>query len=431
MTAKAMTAAKFDASHTAWLAVLAATPIPPLAAFLAGNAPLPILIVSAVLGFVTVMSRGLDHSARSVLVAIAVIGQCIAFTAALAGHPWQIDTHMAFFAALAIISTTGSIAALAVGVVLTAVHHLSFGLLMPYLVFPSTEVLDILGRVALHAFIVLFEAAVLLLSMMSSRRATKEIHAARDEMSRSAAEATEARARAEKAGERAMAVARRTREQGRQAAVAVEQISVAARAAATNASDSQKMVVQAKEDAMQSAAVVDRTKGAMTAIRESSDQIGQIVEMIDEIARRTDLLALNAAVESARAGDAGRGFAVVANEVRKLAQQSADATTRIRALVTTSTGRVREGADLVMQTGLALDRIAGAVAGLDTMMSDIAAGAAEQSTGLEQVTLAIRRIDELSIEDADSDAEADTVFDLDDADAPHAAYDQDDEAIAA
>lgn len=394
---------RFDTIYTARLAILAASPIPPIAAFFAGNSVLPILVASGIFAGMTVVSRGLDHTARAVLMSIAVIGLCILFTASLTGHPWQIDTHMAFFAALAIISTTGSITALLVGVALTAVHHLSFGLLLPYLVYPSTELIEILGRTALHAFIVVFEAAILALSMMRSQKANQEIQAAQAEMARSADEATQARARAEKAGERAIAVAQRTREHGRQAAVAVEQISVAAKAAATYASESQKVVAQAKEDASKSAEIVGRTKGAMSSIRESSDQIGQIVEMIDEIARRTDLLALNAAVESARAGDAGRGFAVVANEVRKLAQQSADATTRIRSLVATSTGRVREGADLVVQAELALHRISDAVAGLDSTIRDISAGAAEQSSGLEQVNQAIRRIDEISVEDSQND----------------------------
>lgn len=390
---------RLDQNFTARLATLAAAPIPPIAAFLAGNAVLPILVTSVVLSVLLFAARGLDHRTQALLVAVSVIGQCIAFTAALSGHPWQIDTHMAFFAALAIISTTGSIPALVLGVLLTAGHHVTFGLLLPALVYPSSGLVEVLGRTALHAFIVVFEAMTLGLSMHQSAKTAAEVHRARGELAESAAEATAAQAGAEAARERALAAAERIREQGRQAAVAVEEISVAARAAASNANESKKVVAQAQEDAGKSADIVGKTRGAMAAIKDSSDEISQIVAMIDEIARRTDLLALNAAVESARAGDAGRGFAVVANEVRKLAQQSADATTRIRALVSTSSHRVKEGADLVQQTGQALDRIAHAISDLDSMIGDIAAGAGEQSTGLEQVSLAINRIDEISIGD--------------------------------
>jgi methyl-accepting chemotaxis protein len=123
------------------------------------------------------------------------------------------------------------------------------------------------------------------------------------------------------------------------------------------------------------------------------------VELIDEIARRTDLLALNAAVESARAGEAGRGFAVVANEVRKLAQQSADAALQIRSLVGASSGRVKDGAALVEEAGVALDRITDTIAMLEQRMREISSTASEQFAGLQDVKRAIGRIDTIADED--------------------------------
>ena len=89
--------------------------------------------------------------------------------------------------------------------------------------------------------------------------------------------------------------------------------------------------------------VVNQAMGAMSRIEESSREISDIINLIDEIARQTNLLALNAAVEAARAGEAGRGFAVVASEVRNLAQRSSEAAKGIRDLITSSSGRVQEG----------------------------------------------------------------------------------------
>lgn len=388
-----------DATRIARLAALLTTPLAPLATLMTGVTLIPVLVASLVFSGIAFASAKAKPGLRPVLLAVALIGQCLVFTAAFAGHAWQIDTHMMFFAALAIIATTGSVTALAVGVVLTAVHHLTLGFLVPALVYPTSDALVNFGRSLMHATIVLFEAAFLFLSIRYTAAATAQIETAGSLLAESASEATKARKVAERAQERAVQAADLTRNEGRQAAAAVEQISAVARTAAENSSTSQKLVAKATEDAVASAQVITRAKEAMESIKDSSDQISRIVELIDEIARRTDLLALNAAVESARAGDAGRGFAVVANEVRKLAQQSADATLQIRALVKTSTLRVHEGAELVDETGQALERITGIVGNLNHSIADIAIGAREQFAGLQQVNIAIKRIDEITIED--------------------------------
>lgn len=385
-----------DDLRLARLAALVAMPVAPVAAFLAGNGGLALPVGAVAVSGVAWFAPRASEGSRASLIALALVGQCILFTAALAGHAWQIDTHMAYFAALAIVATMGSVPALLVAVAVTAVHHLLMGLLLPALVFPSSDMLGNLLRTLLHAGIVLAEAGVLLLAMMARAKAQMEVEEGRMRLSETLAEAQAARDAAEAARVRAERVSEQIREQGVRAASAVERVASAAREAAENAGDSQKLVSRMRSEAEASQATVQRTVEAMGAIRESSQGISAIVELIDEIARRTDLLALNAAVESARAGEAGRGFAVVANEVRKLAQQSADATTRIRELVSSSGRRAEEGVDLVAQAGEALLQIAGAISDLDDRMREIAEGAADQSSGLEQVTVAIGQLDAFS-----------------------------------
>ncbi len=138
----------------------------------------------------------------------------------------------------------------------------------------------------------------------------------------------------------------------------------------------------------------------MGGIEKSSQQIGQIIGVIDEIAFQTNLLALNAGVEAARAGDAGRGFAVVASEVRALAQRSAEAAKEIKSLISASTAQVGQGVDLVGETGKALGRIVAEVAEINGLVAGIAASAQEQASALHQVNTAVNQMDQVTQQNA-------------------------------
>lgn len=399
MTPIAKTQAEHDGTGVARLVALAMVPIAPLTTLVTGAPLLPALLASVLFGAVALLSRRFETRLQPILLALALIGQCGAFTAAFAGHPWQIDSHMTYFAMLAIVATLGSIPALVFAVALVSVHHLVLGTLVTALVFPAADVGELMLRAVFHAAIVVFESAVLVWYMIRSARAAADITAARALLEQSAGLAATAQVNAEAARERAVAVAGLTRSEGQRAAAAVEQIAATAKSATASAAHAQTVATRAKADAELSSEIVHKAMAAMNGIEESSSQIGSIVKVIDEIARQTDLLALNAAIESARAGDAGRGFAVVATEVRALAMRSADATQQIRDLVSTSSGQVIEGVALVSESGRALARIVTAVSDLNDLVSGIAQGASEQAAGLAQVNVAIARIDSIADED--------------------------------
>ncbi|MGA0601866.1 methyl-accepting chemotaxis protein [Caulobacter sp. KR2-114] len=193
-------------------------------------------------------------------------------------------------------------------------------------------------------------------------------------------------------------LSRRTEQQAaslEETAAALDEITATVAKSAAGARQANSLVTAARADAERSSAVVSRAVAAMGEIESSSQQITQIIGVIDEIAFQTNLLALNAGVEAARAGDSGRGFAVVAQEVRALAQRSAEAAKEIKGLINASTGQVEQGVSLVGETGKALQSIVARVAEIDGLVAEIAASAQEQSTGLQQVNGAVNQMDQV------------------------------------
>ena len=183
-------------------------------------------------------------------------------------------------------------------------------------------------------------------------------------------------------------------------AAALDEITATVRRTAEGASSARRTVDNARQDAETGGRVVDRAVAAMGQIEASSREIGAIIGVIDEIAFQTNLLALNAGVEAARAGEAGRGFAVVAQEVRALAQRSAEAAKEIKTLINASTAQVDEGVGLVGETGEALRRIIAGVQDINRIVAEIAASATEQSTGLQQVNTAVNQMDQATQQNA-------------------------------
>jgi methyl-accepting chemotaxis protein len=428
-------------------------------------------------------TAGRGSAGRS-LTGVALMAQVSMLVAAMGGHAWQIDMHMAYFAALALLVIYCDWLVIAAGAATVAVHHLGLSFLLPMAVFPGAANL---GRVIVHAIILIVEAATLIGVTMSVNAMFEVADSARrkaeDAVSsaQAANEATEAARRSEELGraqfseaearierQRADAVSILARELSRlaggdltarieaniesdyaqikidfnsaveslqaamiaisaattgirngtdeiagasndlsrrtetqaasleQTAAALDEITATVKQGADGAKQAASVVSAARTDAERAGSVVRDAVLAMSEIEQSSGQITQIIGVIDEIAFQTNLLALNAGVEAARAGDSGRGFAVVAQEVRALAQRSADAAKQIKALIATSTAQVQRGVNLVGDTGAALDGIVVKVAEIDKIISAIASSSQEQASGINQVNIAVNQMDQVT-----------------------------------
>ncbi|MCW8307889.1 methyl-accepting chemotaxis protein [Acidiphilium sp. PA] len=423
-----------------------------------------------------------DAKSTRLTIAVAYIAMVSLIVASARGSYLQIDAHMYFFAALAILAIycDRDVVLAAAGAI--AIQHLVMNFLVPALVFPGGGNMT---RVLLHAAVVVLETIALVwiigqinaalgqaaARLAESAAAAKAVAAAEAEAStqrsrietdRIAAEAlrstgaeqqslvvshiaaglsrlaggdlhqslavpfsaayetlrvdfnqavTELRAAVTEIGLASRAIdagngqiaaasddlARRTEQQAatlEQTAAALDEIVGVVRNAADSAQNARQLVAGTRADAERSGAVVSNAVTAMDGIATSSQQISQIIGVIDEIAFQTNLLALNAGIEAARAGDAGRGFAVVASEVRTLALRSTDAAREIKLLIGNAETQVKNGVALVNDAGQALSHIFEQVAKIDQVVATIAGTAQDQAGRLGQVNAAINQMDQ-------------------------------------
>lgn len=223
-------------------------------------------------------------------------------------------------------------------------------------------------------------------AVLTIREATDSIHTAAKEISAGNAD-----------------LSHRTEQQAaslEETASSMEELASTVKQNAENAKQANHMALSAADVAVKGGNVVQQVVDTMHAINESSRKIVDIISVIDGIALQTNILALNAAVEAARAGEQGRGFAVVASEVRNLAQRSAAAAKEIKGLISDSVEKVEDGSQQVLEAGKTMDEIVSSVKRVTDIMSQIAAASVEQSSGIEQVNIAVAQMDEATQQNA-------------------------------
>ena len=179
-------------------------------------------------------------------------------------------------------------------------------------------------------------------------------------------------------------------------AASMEQLTVTVRQNAERAHSASSLAVAASATAGRGGEVVDQVVHTMDAISGSSRKIVDIIQVIEGIAFQTNILALNAAVEAARAGEQGRGFAVVASEVRTLAQRSAEAAKEIRQLIGETVQQVTQSTQQLRSAGEEIQGVTRAIHDVVAHMGTLADTASSQSSGLQEISNAVRQIDEIT-----------------------------------
>jgi hypothetical protein len=176
----------------------------------------------------------------------------------------------------------------------------------------------------------------------------------------------------------------------------LEEMSSMTQRNAANANSAKDLSQQTRTAADTGVAEMQEMSSAMGAIKAASDNIARIIKTIDEIAFQTNILALNAAVEAARAGEAGMGFAVVAEEVRNLAQRSAQAAKETTTLIEDSIQKNERGVQVTARVGQSLQDIAAKARQVDVLVAEIASASHEQSQGINQINLAVTQVDKVT-----------------------------------
>ncbi len=385
---------------------------------------MPTLLTAAFALAATLSWRAAGNGlSTSLVVAVALMGGVSVFTWELAGHPWQIDMHMYFFAALACLVAYCDIRPILAGTVAVALHHLALNFIIPAAIFPGGA--DF-GRVVLHAGILILEAGVLVLVayqlerlFMTTAQKTAEAETANAAEARATAERGQAEQQARlerdaamqrlatefesKVGHIVEAVAVAAREmQGMSSSMsnssgAAARQTAAAAAASTQASLNVGTVASAAEQltasiseiaqqATRSATVTGkaadearRTNAVVEGLAAGTQKIGEVVTLIQSIASQTNLLALNATIEAARAGEHGRGFAVVASEVKALANQTAQATEEISSQIQSIQAATGEAVS-------AIQAIGGTIAEINEISNAIASAVEQQGSATREIS---------------------------------------------
>ena len=193
---------------------------------------------------------------------------------------------------------------------------------------------------------------------------------------------------------------RQTVENVQQTVTTMNQMAASVQSNSETAAAADKLSIVASDAAAEGGHAMQTVVKTMDDIADSTQRIGSITKLINDIAFQTNILALNAAVEAARAGEQGRGFAVVAGEVRNLASRSAEAAKEIKGLIEDSVARVQQGSALVDTAAQTMTDIVRSVTQVNDIMGEIASASDEQRRGIEQVALAVSQMDQVTQQNA-------------------------------
>ena len=169
----------------------------------------------------------------------------------------------------------------------------------------------------------------------------------------------------------------------------LEELAAMTKQNAENSKQANIMATEAKDSSIKGTEIMKRMMEAINEIKDSSDETAKIIKTIDEIAFQTNLLALNAAVEAARAGEAGKGFAVVAEEVRNLAQRSAEAAKNTANLIETAKENSENGVKVAKEVAEALEGINTASVKVGQLIDEVTSASEEQTRGIDQINVAV------------------------------------------
>jgi methyl-accepting chemotaxis protein len=385
---------------------------------------LPSALMAAMAAIATLSWRtsGTTPSTR-LTVAVALMGGVSLLVYQLSGHPWQLDMHMYFFAALATLAAYCDYRAIIAGAAAVALHHLALNFLLPAAVYPGGS--DF-GRVVLHAVVLILEASVLIwlalkLSQLfeTTAQKTAEVETAlaeqdRTDNQRKAKEEKEAAMHALAAEfehkishiVEAVAVAATemqvmsasmsstSKEAARlagavavsstQASTNVETVATATEELSTSIGNIGQQAIRSTEIAGKAAGEANRTTTMVQGLSAGTEKIGEVLTFIRSIANQTNLLALNATIEAARAGEHGRGFAVVAGEVKALASQTAKATEEISTQIQGIQSATRDAVD-------AIQEISGTVREINEISGAIAAAVQEQGAATREIAVNVEQ----------------------------------------